>query len=126
MKKALFLLLIVVVVFFIANRQRLYLRDPLGSVLRDGVKEKGAQVYINYSNDVLIANDSPPRPLMVVQHGEHAGTPKEMRCMRWMVCLAEDNVVPVVAPVSVKLGEMSSRMVEFHDPAGQDIKVMLH
>lgn len=126
MKKALFLLFIVFVVFFTVNRHRLYLRDPLGSVLRDGVKEEGAQVYINYSNDVLIENDKAPRYLLVVQHGEHAGTPQEMRCMHWMACLADDNVVPVKAPVLVKVNEMSSRMVEFHDPAGQDVKVMLH
>jgi hypothetical protein len=124
-KKALFLLLIVFFVFFIVNRQRLYLRDPFGSVVRDRVKEKGAQVYINYSSDVLIENDNAPRYVLVVQHGEHAGTPQELRCMHWMVCLADENVVTLVAPMLVNVNQMSGKIVEFHDMTGQDVKVML-
>ena len=59
MKKLLLLVIFVVfLVFVLINRNRLYVRDPLGSVARDGVKEAGAQVYINFQNAVLIENEN--------------------------------------------------------------------
>ena len=62
MKKWMILTLVIAViaVFVAYNRNRLFVRDPLGSVTRNGAKEAGAQVYINFSNDALIENDNPP------------------------------------------------------------------
>ena len=54
MKKIIALIALALIVFAVVYRQRLFLRDPLGSVTRDGVKEDGAQVFINWSNDVLL------------------------------------------------------------------------
>ena len=73
MRKLILLLVVVAVVFVVWNRQRLYVRDPLGSVVRDGVKEQGAQVLINYSNDVLLQNYNAPMYVTLIQHGEPCG-----------------------------------------------------
>jgi hypothetical protein len=53
-KKLFVLLALGFAVFVWVYRERLFLRDPLGVVERDGVKEDGARVFINYSNDVLM------------------------------------------------------------------------
>jgi hypothetical protein len=45
------LLLAVLLVVF---RQRVYVRDPLAEVERNGVAQDGARVFFNYSNDVLM------------------------------------------------------------------------
>jgi hypothetical protein len=53
-KKLLLLAIVMFVVFVFLYRQRLFLSDPLASMTRDGVKESGAQIFINYPNDVLV------------------------------------------------------------------------
>ena len=89
MKKLFVLLFVIFAVFVILNRERLFVRDPLGVVTRDGVKEDGAQVFINYSNDVLVENDRTPSYVLVIEHGDHAGTPQQIGCMHWMACLTD-------------------------------------
>ena len=97
MKKILLLLVLVFVVFVAFNRDRLFLRDPLGSVTRNGMKEDGAQVYINAKNDVLLENDHAPMYVTVIQHGNHVGTPKTMPCLHWVVCMADAEAWTLVA-----------------------------
>jgi hypothetical protein len=122
-----FLLLVVVVfaVFLFVCRQRLFLRDPLASVTRDGVKESGAQVFINYSNDVLIQNDNAPAYVTIVQHGQHVGTPALLKCVHWAACLTDADVATLIDPMAAQVVEMSGKLVEFHDAAGHDVKVSL-
>ena len=116
MKKVLLLLLLVLIVFVVYNRQRLYVRDPLGSVLRDGVKEDGAQVFINYANDVFLENDHPPSYLFVVQHDDHIGTPQKMTCMHFVVCMADADVVPLLmSDTGAVVDTMTGKSVEYHE-----------
>jgi hypothetical protein len=112
-KKFLFLLVIVVVVFVIWNRERLYLRDPLGFVTRDGVTEGGVQVYINYSNDVLLENDRAPMYLTLVQHGQRVGTPVGVRCLHYVICRTDAAISPMVFEENFSVESMSSRFVRF-------------
>ncbi len=35
-------------------RQRLFLRNPLASVERNGMKQTGYRVYLNYYNDIVV------------------------------------------------------------------------
>ena len=53
MKRIFALLLICLIVFIALRRQRIFLRDPLANVTRDGTAVGGVQVMINYTNDVL-------------------------------------------------------------------------
>jgi hypothetical protein len=75
------------------NRERVYLRDPIATVYRDGVEQSGIQVFQNYSNDVLIEKDSEPAPYRILVQGwnQVPGTPAVLRCMRWMACLADND-----------------------------------
>ena len=84
MRKFILLLVVLAVVFVVWKRQRLYVRDPLGSVVRNGVKEQGAQVLINYSDDVLLQNYNAPMYVTLVQHGDRVGTPVEMHCVAYV------------------------------------------
>jgi hypothetical protein len=124
-KKLLLLVVLVFIVVVVVRRQRLFLRDPLASVMRDGVKESGAQVYINYPNDVLIENDNAPAYVLIVQHGQHVGTPGRLPCLHWTACMIDADQATLVDPMKVQVGEMSGELVEFHDAAGHDVRVKL-
>lgn len=115
MKKLLLLLIAVAAVFILYNRQRLFLRDPLGSVVRDGSRESGAQVFINYSSDVLIENDA-PLYVEVVEHNNHSGAPLHMQCVHYVACLLDADV-PTLAPWpgGIVVQSMTSKFVTFLD-----------
>ena len=127
MRKFILLIVLVGVVFVVWSRQRLYMRDPLGSVMRDGVKETGAQVYINFSDDVLLENYNAPMYVTLVQHGQRAGTPAEMHCVAYVACLLDADVEPLLeGDDGMKVTSMSPKAVEFRDAKGQDVVVALH
>ena len=127
MRKFILLLVVVAVVFVVWNRQRLYVRDPLGSVVRDGVKEQGAQVLINYSNDVLVQNYNAPMYVTVVQHGNRVGTPAEMHCVAYVMCLMDaDQPAFVVADDKATVSTMTGKTVEYRDGKGRETVVTLH
>jgi hypothetical protein len=127
LKKIILLLVLVAVVFVVWNRQRLYVRDPLGSVMRDGVKEQGAQVLINYSNDVLLQNYNAPVYVLLVQHGDRMGTPTEMHCVAYVACLMEaDQPAFASTEDGAKVTTMTGKTVEYRDAKGRDTVVTLH
>jgi len=127
MKKFILLLLIIVILFAVWNRQRLYLRDPLASVMRDGVKEPGAQVFINYSNDVLLQNYNAPMYVTLIQHGQPTGTPATLRCIAYTLCMTDANVATLVdADQHAPAHSMSSSTVAFTDTKGRETLVKLH
>ena len=116
MRKVILLLVVLAVVFLVWNRQRLYVRDPLGSVARDGVKESGAQVYINYSNDVLLENYNAPMYVTLVQRGERVGAPAEIHCMAYVACLLDADVATLLeGSEGAKATLMNGKRVEFRD-----------
>jgi hypothetical protein len=133
MKKLIALIILALLVLAAIYRQRLYLRDPLGSVTRDGVHEDGAQVYINWSNDVLLENDNPPgathgeMTLTLIQHARPIGLPKQMHCLHWLVCLADaDEATLVAADPGARIESMTTKQVAFHDYNGREAIVTLH
>lgn len=126
MKKWVILVVVLFAVFVVLHRQRLFLRDPLGSVVRDGVKDDGAQVFINYSNEVLIENDHPPMYVTVVQAGDHVGLPAVLRCLHWTACLTDADSASLIAPMKgARVVEMTNRRVEFKDDKGRDVVVTI-
>jgi hypothetical protein len=125
-KKLMVLVVLLAIAFVVYNRQRVYVRDPLGSVTRDGVKERGAQVFINYSNDVLLENDNPPMYVTLVQHGQPVGTPAKIGCIHFVVCMTNADVAKLIAIDSGAGAEsMSNTAVTFRDANGHQTVVTL-
>jgi hypothetical protein len=126
-KKWIALGLVIVVIFVAYNRNRLFVRDPLGSVSRNGAKEPGAQVFINFSNDVLIENDNPPMYVQMVQRNNHAGSPAKLYCLHWLLCMTDADVATMVQPqATVAVGDMTGKSVHFMDSGKRDTVVVLH
>jgi hypothetical protein len=136
MKKIVALGLLLFIVFVVVNRQRLFLRDPLASVTRDGVTVHGAQVMINYSNDVLLSDaSSPHRSIYLVQHwNKVAETPTApLHCLQAMACLTDADQAAGAAIVPGTRGRrtpfagvtMTNKRIEFVDEDGALVEVTL-
>ncbi len=127
MKKFILLLVVISIVFIIWNRDRLYVRDPFGSVFRNGTKESGAQIFINYSNDALIENDRAPMYITLLQHGQRIGVPATLRCMHFVVCLTDADVATlVVVQDGARVASMNRKEIDFRDGRGRECVVRLH
>ena len=126
MRKFIALMVVLAVVFVVWNRQQMYVRDQLGGVMRDGVTEKGAQVFINYSNDVLLENYNVPMYVTLVQHGERVGAPATLHCVAYVVCLVDADVATLLqGSEGAKPTLMSAKVVEFRDGDGRNTVVTL-
>jgi len=90
-KTILLLVFVALLAAIFVNRQRVYVRDPLATVYQGDVKQSGVQVFINYSNDVLLEQDAEPGSYRILVQGwnKMPGTPGVLKCIRWMVCLAD-------------------------------------
>ena len=119
--------LVVVVILAAYNRNRIFVRDPLGSVSRNGAKEAGAQIYVNFSNDALIENDNPPMYVLLVQHDNHAGSPIELHCLHWLLCMTDADAATLTQPPpSVAIEEMTGKAIRFIDSDKRETVVALH
>ena len=134
MKTFLLLVFLVALGFILVNRQRVYVRDPLATVYKNDVKQSGVQVFIDYSNDVLMLRNDGDRAIsrMLVQGwNKTAGTPVILKCIRWMVCLADADhatTLPVEWSGKGKYDprvSMTNREVSFVDGDGVTVRVML-
>ena len=121
MRKIFSLLMLALVVFVCMNRQRVFLRDPLGSVERDGVKQAGARVFINFTSDVLVQDGS--RWMLVQGWSGVTGVPARMNCLQGLACMTEADHAEVV-PLGKKV-EMSNGLVRFVDGEGAAVRVTL-
>jgi len=134
MKKLFLLAFVVILVLVLLHRQRVFVRDPLATVYTsarpngaDAVKQSGVQVYINYSNDVLLMKESTGGYTLLVQHWNRTpGTPVRLRCIHWMACLTDaDHAQMLPARAYDAKVQMSDRAVSFVDPKGVAIRVDL-
>ncbi|MEO7028692.1 MAG: hypothetical protein ABI147_04750 [Acidobacteriaceae bacterium] len=123
--QAVFLLFVVFASFVVSHRRTLYLRDPLGKVSIDGVKKDGAQVYINYSNDVVLDHPDIASYRLLVQHGEHAGRPDFLGCFHHFACMTDDEAAVLSVPMQVHVSKMTGKAVEFRDGSGRQVAVAL-
>jgi hypothetical protein len=133
MKKILLLVFVVVLGFILVNRQRVYVRDLLATVYKNDVKQSGVQVFINYSNDVLVEQDADPGAYRILVQGwnKMPGTPAVLKCLRWMACMADaEHALTFPIPWNGK-GKydprvaMMSREVSFVDGDGATMRVTL-
>ena len=91
MKTILLLIFVGLLALIFVHRQRVFVRDPLAAVYRNDVKQSGVQVFINYTNDVLVEQDEEPGSYRILVQGwnKMPGTPAVLKCLRWMACLTD-------------------------------------
>ena len=134
MKKLFLLAFVVILVLVLLHRQRVFVRDPLATVYAsagansaDAVKQSGVQVYINYSNDVLLIKEGSGGYTLLVQHWNRMpGMPVRLRCIHWMACLTDaDHAQMLPAHAYDAKVQMSDRSVIFSDAKGAVTRVDL-
>jgi hypothetical protein len=119
------LLLIVVVAVF---RERIFLRDPLGKVERNGVAIEGARVFINFSNDVLVEEPGTERRYLVQDWNAVPGVPQVLGCLQGLVCWTDADhaaTFPLDGRGTGARATMSAKEVRFVDENGAAIRVEL-
>jgi len=137
-KRILLIVFLVVMAFIWVNRQRVYVRDPLATVYKNDGQQSGVQVFINYSDDVLLEQDAEPGSYRILVQGwnKMPGTPAVLRCIRWMACMADADharTLPIEWSGNNQRGKgkydprvaMTSREVSFVDGDGATIRVEL-
>jgi len=122
---------LLIVVLLIVYRQRIYVRDPLARVERNGVTQTQYRIYLNYSNDILVENlDKDQRYLVQARVGAPAvpGIPLRLQCLRAMACLTDSDLAPTL-PLGGKDYEpgveMTNKQVTFEDGERASIRVIL-
>jgi len=119
---------LLLIVFAVVVRQRIYVRDPLGKVERDGVTRDGARLYINYSNDVLMEDTVQHRFVLVQGWNALPGVPKYLFCFTGLMCWtdADQATVDRVEGIGGKTqAVMSAKEVRFIDESGARVRVAL-
>lgn len=126
MKKVLLIVFVVLVVFAAINRNRIFVRDPFGKVTRNGVKEDGAQVYINFANHVLLMNENAPVYVEILIPGAPVGGPKHLTCVHWMACMTEaDHPELLRENPGSYIESMNETTVKFMDSGAKQTVVTL-
>ena len=136
MKKILVLLTVSLVVFVVIYRQRVYVWDPIATVTRDGVKQGGVRVMINFTNDTLIDDKSTDkRRIYLVQNWNKQPIYPlgELRCIQFMACMtaadqvAGDKVIPGTRSGRglLEAVTMTNKQVRFVDERGALVDVEL-
>ena len=135
MKKILLLLTIALVVFVAVYRQRIFLRDPIATVTRDGLKQGNVKVMINYSNDVLMDDGSTDsRRIYLVQHWNQVAqySMGPLKCFSGLACFTDgehasgEKVTPLARAKPSQAGvTMTNRRVQFVDETGALVAVGL-
>lgn len=136
MKKIIGLILLAIIVFVVIYRQRIFLRDPLATVTRDGVKMGGVYTMINYSNDVLVDDSSGAvhRIYLVQNWNKVDATPTApLKCINGVACMTNaDQATAAAVPVGSRGRRsafegvtMTNKRVEFVDEDGALVDVTL-
>jgi hypothetical protein len=128
LRKILIVGTLLLVVFVVVFRQRIFLRDPLGKVERNGAAQEEARLFINYSNDVLV-EDTAQHQFVLVQGGSALpGVPQHLFCLTGLLCWTDADkaaVFPVDGIGGRTPAVMSAKEVTFVDESGARVKVAL-
>jgi hypothetical protein len=119
---------LLLVVFVVVFRQRIYVRDPLGKVERDGVMQDEARLYINYSNDVLVEDAAAHRFVLVQGWNALPGVPQHLFCFTGLMCWtdADQATVDRLEGMGGKTpAVMSAKDVAFIDESGVRVRATL-
>jgi hypothetical protein len=132
-KTILIVAFLVLLALIFMNRQRVFVRDPLATVYHNDVKQSGVEVFINFSNDVLMERDRDSGSYWTLLQGWNRmpGTPTVLKCLRWMVCLTDADHATVLPMEWSGKGKynprvtMTSTEVSFADGDGATMQVEL-
>jgi hypothetical protein len=119
---------VLLIIFVAIFRQRIFLRDPLGEVERNGIRQDATRVYINYSNDVLLEDLTRNNRYLVEGWSKVPGVPKHLTCVTGLACWTEENeaeVFPLGSAPNQAHAAMSAKEVVFEDETGATIRVKL-
>ena len=120
--------MVLIILFVAVFRQRIFLRDPLGKVERNGIVQDSARVYINYSNDVLL-EDAATHGFVLVQAWRRApGVPQHLSCLSGLACWTDADqaaMLPVRGAGKEAPAEMSAQEVSFVDIGGEKVRIGL-
>jgi hypothetical protein len=128
LRKILVIGTLLLILFVAVFRQRIFLRDPLAKVERNGIAQDGTRVYINYSNDVLVEDAAADKRYLVEGWNGVPGVPKHLACFTALACLTdadEATVFPLRSTPNHVRAVMSAKEVTFADEAGAVMKVEL-
>jgi hypothetical protein len=128
LRKILIVGTLLLVVFVAVFRQRIFVRDPLGKVERNGVAQEGERLFINYSNDVLV-EDSEKHTFVLVQSWSGVpGVPQHLFCFTGLLCWTDADratVFPVEGGGGRTRAVMNAKEVTFVDESGAGVRVTL-
>jgi hypothetical protein len=127
LKRILIVGVLLLAIFVAVFRQRIFVRDPLGKVERNGIAQD-ARVYINYSNDVLVEEPAAERRYLVQGWSGLPGSPKHLVCLTGLVCWTDADeaaVFPLEGVGGKTRAEMSAKEVTFVDEIGASVRVGL-
>ena len=128
MKKILIVGVLLLAIFVAVFRQRIFVRDPLGKVERNGVAQDNSRLYINHSNDVLVEDAAQHRFVLVQGWSGLPGVPQHLFCLTGLVCWTDADraaVFPVEGLGGRTRAVMSAKEVTFVDEAGADVRARL-
>lgn len=128
MRKILIIGTLLLAIFVAVFRQRIFVRDPLGKVERNGVAQDGTRLFINYSNDVLVEDAAQHRFVLVQGWSGLPGVPQHLFCLTGLVCWTDADkaaVFPVEGVGGRTRAVMSAKEVTFVDESGASVRVGL-
>jgi hypothetical protein len=128
LRKILIVTTLLLVVFAVAFRQRIFVRDPLGKVERNGVAQDGVRLYINYSNDVLVEDAAQHQFVLVQGWSALPGVPQHLFCLTGLMCWMDADqaaVFPVDGVGGRTRAVMSAKEVTYVDESGASVRVTL-
>jgi hypothetical protein len=128
LKRILIVGTLLLVVFVAVFRQRIFVRDPLGKVERNGAAQDGTRLYINYSNDVLVEDSARHHFVLVQGWNALPGVPQHLFCLTGMMCWTDADkaaVFPLEGGGGKTPAVMSAKEVMFVDESGARVKVAL-
>jgi hypothetical protein len=128
LKKILIVGTLLVVVFVAVFRQRIFVRDPLGKVERNGVAQDGGRLYINYSNDILVEDVARHQFVLVQGWSALPGVPQHLFCLTGLMCWTDADraaVFPVDGAGGRTPAVMSAKEVTFVEESGAKVRVEL-
>jgi hypothetical protein len=128
LRKILIVGTLLLVVFVVVFRQRIFVRDPLGKVERNGAAQDGMRLYINYSNDVLVEDSARPQFVLVQGWSARPGVPQHLFCLTGLMCWTDADkaaVFPVEGVGGRTPAVMSAKEVTFVDESGAKVRLGL-
>ena len=125
MRKLILLLTVALIALAVLYHQRLFLRDPLGKLERNGAPVPDARIFINYTNDILVQENG-GRTMFVVQNwNKLPGSPGGLTCIQGMLCLTPSDQAVPGTPDPGREASMSDREVSFTDSDNVRVHVQI-